>query len=265
METAKLKNLAKSQMKGKTSILIFSNLIFSILTMIVPIIQLISNNELNSITKFTIMTIVQPLFLGIAYIHYNCTIEGRNVGILDLFYGYKVKLFRQGIVYIVRTFITYLMTSSLVTLTTTIIMIIKPNQVLIPIIMAIIIFISSLMVVFNTNFITLLIYYILMNSFGTIIESESCSAVYTAIKVDNLEKYRKDHKGFTLQRYKGLGEMDADQLWETTLNPETRILKQVEIEDARLASEVTEMLMGNNVGPRRDFIYEHATDAELDI
>ena len=80
-----------------------------------------------------------------------------------------------------------------------------------------------------------------------------------------LEKYRKDHKGFTLQRYKGLGEMDADQLWETTLNPETRILKQVEIEDARLAAEVTEMLMGNNVGPRRDFIYEHATDAELDI
>lgn len=80
-----------------------------------------------------------------------------------------------------------------------------------------------------------------------------------------LEKYRKDHKGFTIQRYKGLGEMDADQLWETTLNPETRILKQVEIEDARLASEVTEMLMGNNVGPRRDFIYEHATDAELDI
>ena len=59
--------------------------------------------------------------------------------------------------------------------------------------MAIIIFISSLMVVFNTNFITLLIYYILMNSFGTIIESESCSAVYTAIKVDNLEKYRKEH------------------------------------------------------------------------
>ena len=59
--------------------------------------------------------------------------------------------------------------------------------------MAIIIFISSLIVVFNTNFITLLIYYILMNSFGTIIESESCSAVYAAIKVDNLEKYRKEH------------------------------------------------------------------------
>lgn len=81
-----------------------------------------------------------------------------------------------------------------------------------------------------------------------------------------LEKYRKKHKGpFTLQRYKGLGEMDADQLWETTLNPETRILKQIEIEDARMASEVTEMLMGTDVAPRKMFIYEHATDAELDI
>ncbi len=81
-----------------------------------------------------------------------------------------------------------------------------------------------------------------------------------------LDQYRKRHKGpFTLQRYKGLGEMDADQLWETTLNPESRILKQVEIEDARMASEVTEMLMGTEVPPRKAFIYEHATDAELDI
>jgi DNA gyrase subunit B len=81
-----------------------------------------------------------------------------------------------------------------------------------------------------------------------------------------LEKYRKTHKGaFTLQRYKGLGEMDATQLWDTTLNPETRILKQIEIEDARMASDITELLMGNDVGPRKDFIYEHATDAELDI
>ena len=81
-----------------------------------------------------------------------------------------------------------------------------------------------------------------------------------------LEKYRKTHKGpFTLQRYKGLGEMDAEQLWETTLDPETRYLKQVEIEDARMASEVTEMLMGTEVAPRKAFIYDHATDAELDI
>ena len=81
-----------------------------------------------------------------------------------------------------------------------------------------------------------------------------------------LERYRKRQKGpFTLQRYKGLGEMDADQLWETTLNPETRMLKLVEIEDARIASSVTEMLMGSEVPPRRAFIYENATEAELDI
>ena len=81
-----------------------------------------------------------------------------------------------------------------------------------------------------------------------------------------LEKYRRTHDGpFTLQRYKGLGEMDAEQLWETTLNPETRLLKLVEIEDARMASSVTEMLMGSEVPPRRSFIYENATEAELDI
>ncbi len=81
-----------------------------------------------------------------------------------------------------------------------------------------------------------------------------------------LERYRKRHKGpFTLQRYKGLGEMDASQLWETTLNPKTRMLKRVEIEDARMASDVTEMLMGTDVPPRRAFIYDHARDAELDV
>ncbi len=80
-----------------------------------------------------------------------------------------------------------------------------------------------------------------------------------------LSEYRKTHTDFTLQRYKGLGEMDADQLWETTLDPERRKLKQVEIEDARFASATTEMLMGNEVPPRKAFIYKHAHDAELDI
>ena len=81
-----------------------------------------------------------------------------------------------------------------------------------------------------------------------------------------MERYRRTHTGeFTLQRYKGLGEMDAEQLWETTLNPENRVLKRVEIEDARMASDVTEVLMGTEVPPRKAFIYEHATDAELDI
>ena len=81
-----------------------------------------------------------------------------------------------------------------------------------------------------------------------------------------LEKYRKTHKGsFTLQRYKGLGEMDAQQLWETTLDPDTRLLKQVEIEDARMASEMTELLMGTDVSPRKTFIYKNALEAELDV
>ncbi len=80
-----------------------------------------------------------------------------------------------------------------------------------------------------------------------------------------LERYRKTHTGeFTLQRYKGLGEMDAQQLWETTLDPEHRVLKRVEIEDGRMASEITEMLMGSEVGPRRQFIYDHADEAEID-
>ena len=81
-----------------------------------------------------------------------------------------------------------------------------------------------------------------------------------------LEKYRKTHTGkFTLQRYKGLGEMSADQLWETTLDPARRKLKKIEIEDARMASDVTSLLMGNDVPPRKEFIYKHANDAELDI
>lgn len=82
-----------------------------------------------------------------------------------------------------------------------------------------------------------------------------------------LERYRKKHAegSFSLQRYKGLGEMDAEQLWETTLNPENRVLKQVEIEDARLASEVTALLMGSEVAPRRDFIHDHANEAQIDV
>ena len=81
-----------------------------------------------------------------------------------------------------------------------------------------------------------------------------------------LAEYRKKHKGpFTLQRYKGLGEMDAEQLWETTLDPDRRKLRKVEIEDGRMASDITEMLMGNDVTPRRNFIHKHAKEAELDL
>ena len=80
-----------------------------------------------------------------------------------------------------------------------------------------------------------------------------------------LAKYRKTHTDFILQRYKGLGEMDASQLWETTLDPRRRRLKLVEVEDAMLASNVTEMLMGTEVAPRREFIHKNAHDAQLDV
>jgi len=81
-----------------------------------------------------------------------------------------------------------------------------------------------------------------------------------------LAKYRKTHKtSFTLQRYKGLGEMDAEQLWETTLDPERRMLKLVTIDDPLIASDTTELLMGSDVPPRKAFIHENATDAMLDV
>ena len=88
---------------------------------------------------------------------------------------------------------------------------------------------------------------------------------YTDEELNNILQEIGRDQGNKIQRYKGLGEMDAEQLWETTMDPGNRRLKQVEIEDARLASSVTEMLMGTEVPPRRRFIYENAVDAELDI
>ena len=81
-----------------------------------------------------------------------------------------------------------------------------------------------------------------------------------------LEKFRKTGKKILeLQRYKGLGEMDDTQLWETTLDPESRILAQVSISDTAEADEVTDILMGSNVPPRRQFIMDEAKYANLDI
>lgn len=82
-----------------------------------------------------------------------------------------------------------------------------------------------------------------------------------------LESYKNEigSKKFQLQRYKGLGEMNPDQLWETTLNPKTRYLKQVTIHDAVQADKVTNLLMGNKVPPRREFINEQAVYAEIDL
>ena len=82
---------------------------------------------------------------------------------------------------------------------------------------------------------------------------------------DALAKYRKNHKNFKLQRYKGLGEMDAEQLWETTMNPETRLLKQIGIDDAQAADRLTSLLMGTEVEPRRNYIQQNAKYATLDV
>ena len=71
--------------------------------------------------------------------------------------------------------------------------------------------------------------------------------------------------GIQIQRYKGLGEMSAEQLWETTMNPENRLLKQITIESAAEADRIFSMLMGDEVPPRRDFIEKHAKYANLDI
>ena len=83
---------------------------------------------------------------------------------------------------------------------------------------------------------------------------------------EELNRYRKKHTGkFTIQRYKGLGEMDADQLYETTMNPESRVLKQVSINSIVEANKLTQTLMGTEVAPRREYIVTHSTDAVLDI
>ena len=78
-------------------------------------------------------------------------------------------------------------------------------------------------------------------------------------------KHSRNHTGdFTVQRYKGLGEMTAEQLWDTTMSPDGRTLRQVTIENAAEADRIFSMLMGDDVPPRRQFIEQNATYANID-
>lgn len=87
-----------------------------------------------------------------------------------------------------------------------------------------------------------------------------------AYKEQEMDRLRAEYKeGYKIQRYKGLGEMDAEQLWETTMDPKRRILKRVTIDDAMEADGVFSMLMGEDVEPRKVFIQENAEYATLDL
>ena len=85
------------------------------------------------------------------------------------------------------------------------------------------------------------------------------------VGADSEEGYNAEGKKIDVQRYKGLGEMNADELWETTMDPETRLLKRITIADAQEADSVFDTLMGNDVSSRKAFIQTHAQEAELDI
>ena len=104
--------------------------------------------------------------------------------------------------------------------------------------------------------------YIGMPPLYKVYKKETVEYAYDDKELD--EKIKKVGKGYQLQRYKGLGEMSADQLWDTTMNPATRNLTQVTIEDATEAADVIEMLMGDKVDGRKEFLAQNANFNKVD-
>ena len=107
--------------------------------------------------------------------------------------------------------------------------------------------------------------YIAMPPLYKISSGREIDYAYNEEEKNSLVSAKTNGKNINIQRYKGLGEMNPEQLWETTMNPQTRIMKQVNVEDAAEADRVFSMLMGNEVPPRKRFIQTHAKSATLDI
>ena len=96
----------------------------------------------------------------------------------------------------------------------------------------------------------------------TLGKKSETAATFEGLRLQILELAKE---GLKVNRFKGLGEMNPEQLWETTMNPENRVLVQVGVEDAILADKVFSMLMGDEVEPRREFIEQNAKYARLDV
>ena len=89
--------------------------------------------------------------------------------------------------------------------------------------------------------------------------------LYSDYELEKMKQELGPTAKYSIQRYKGLGEMNAEQLWDTTMNPDNRVLWQIDLDDAMQADAMFDMLMGEKVEPRREFIQENAQEAELDL